>query len=221
MRLAQAAAFGLVVASLAAAPAAQAQRGRGGMLIGPWLGLNFASFSLSNVPASATSRTGLRIGGELQRTLSPELFLRLGAFYSMRGSDGTSQGSSFTIKLNYIEVPVLLGYRFAIQGSQIEPYVMAGGQFALKTGCTYEAPGQTLDCDTAISQQNFGTGVSSFDVGLNFGGGVAIPAGRGRIMVDLRYLVGLVNALKAPQGNASIKNVGFTLGAGYMIPFGD
>jgi len=220
MRIARVAALGLVVA-VAVAPAAGAQKVKGGgseMYVGPWAGLNFASFSVTNLPgATFGSYTGFAIGGELQRTLSPNIFLRVGAFYSMRGSELTDQsgGGSVTIKLSYIEIPAVVGYSFAMQGSSVQPYVMAGGQFAFKASCSVEGGGVSVDCDTAL-----GGSVSGTDLGLTFGAGVAFPAGSGRVMVDARYLIGLTNLVSAITTDQTIKNQGFTITAGYMIPVG-
>lgn len=212
MKFGRFAAVGLVLA-LAAAPA-QAQKGKSGsaMEIGPWIGLNFASFSTSNLAGTTfSSRTGLTIGGALERTFSPVLFLRVGAFYSMRGAD--APGGS--VKLNYIEIPAMLGYRFAIQGSKVAPYVMAGGQFGIKASCKVEGGGVSEDCDTGL-----GTSVTGTDIGVTFGGGVGFPAGSGTIKVDARYLVSFTNLISSATTSSTIKNQGFTIAAGYMIPFG-
>jgi hypothetical protein len=207
------AAVGLVLV-LAAAPA-QAQKGKSGggtMLIGPWIGLNFASFSTSNLAGTSfSSRTGLAIGGQWERSFNPNLFLRIGAFYSMRGSSVTGG----TIKLNYIEFPAVLGYRFAIQGSKVAPYVMAGGQFGIKASCTAEGGGVSEDCDTGL-----GTKVTGTDIGVTLGGGVGFPMGSGTIKADVRYLISFTNLISSATTTSTIKNEGFTIAAGYMIPFG-
>jgi hypothetical protein len=212
MRFRLFAAVGLVLV-LAAAPA-QAQKGKssGTMLIGPWIGLNFASFSTSNLAGTSfSSRTGLAIGGQWERSFNPNLFLRIGAFYSMRGASATGG----TIKLNYIEFPAVLGYRFAIQGSQVAPYVMAGGQFGIKASCTAEGGGVSEDCDTGLT-----TKVTSTDIGVTLGGGAGFPVGTATIKVDVRYLISFTNLISSASTTSTIKNEGFTIAAGYMIPIG-
>jgi opacity protein-like surface antigen len=218
MRMARTAALGLAFA-VAVAPAGYAQKAKaGGMLIGPWAGLNFATFSATNLTGiTFSSRTALTVGGELERTLSPDLFLRVGAFYSMRGSSADVGGTSGTVKLNYIEIPVMLGYRFAMQGSRVSPYVMAGGQFGIKAGCTVESAGTSLDCNNPNA---LGADVTSTDIGITFGGGVGFPAGSGTIKVDARYLISFTNLISAATTSSTLKNVGFTIAAGYMFPIG-
>lgn len=168
---------------------------------------------VSLLPGGFT-HTGFALGGQLQRVLAPNIFLRVGALYSMRGGTGTQGGTPFTVKANYLEFPVVVGYDFAVQGSQMMPYVMAGGQFALKMSCNTESGGVSQDCNIGL-----GGTVSSTDIGLTGGAGVGFAAGRGTIKVDVRYLLGLTNGISSVAG-AELKNKGFTIAAGYMVPFG-
>jgi outer membrane protein with beta-barrel domain len=222
MSLGRSVAIGVLTAALVFAPAAQAQKGKLGETapwqIGPFVGVNFASLSLTNFSGvTSSSHTGFAIGGEVERTLNPSLFLRVGAFYSMRGSDLSGNGSTATVKLNYIEIPAVLGYRFAISGSQISPYVMAGGQFGIETGCTVDSNGSSVACSDPTA---LGGNVSGTDIGLTFGGGVGFKAGSGDIKVDIRYLVGFTNLISSVSTSSTMKNTGFTIAAGYMVPIG-
>lgn len=222
MPFARVAAVGLVIATVVAAPAVQAQKdkdkGEGeGLLVGPSVGLNFAGFNASGISGVTFSgHAGLAIGGEVEHGLGSQLFLRVGLVYSMRGSafDATgSGGGTGTIKLNLIEVPAMVGYRFAT-GTRVVPYVMGGAQLGFKSGCTVEGGGTSADCNTSL-----GGTVPSTDVGLTFGGGVGLPAGSGTLKVDARYLVGLTNLVSA-AGSGSLKDKGVTLAVAYMFPLG-
>jgi hypothetical protein len=177
---------------------------------GPFVGANFATFGGSSASgAGFTSKTGLTAGLEVQHHLAPSLFLRFGALYSMRGADNSGGNTN----LNYIEIPVMLGYAFHMQGSRTRPYLLAGGQFAIKASCTISGAGA---CDAAL-----GTKVSSTDLGATFGAGVMFPAGqRGHVVVEGRYLVGLTNLVSSAGGGAELKNKGFTVDFGYMVPLG-
>lgn len=177
---------------------------------GPFVGLNFANFGGSSASGQGfTSKTGLTVGAELQHGLAQSLFLRVGALYSMRGANNASGNA----KLNYIEIPVMLGYTFNMQGSRTRPYVMAGGQFAFKASCTVSGLG---NCDAAL-----GTKVASTDLGITGGAGVMFPAGRrAHAVVEARYLAGLTNLISSAGAGAELKNKGFTVDVGYMMPFG-
>jgi hypothetical protein len=210
----------LAVAGLVAAPAvvnAQAPKpvtGRsssGGTMWGPFAAVNMTTAGGSDA-TGVSSRVGIAAGAQLQRTLAPSVFLRVAALYSMRGADFTG---GYSAKISYIEVPVMFGYEIPMQGSRVTPYVMAGGQLGIKVSCTVSGGGTSTDCDAAAQAAGVGK-PSSTDYGFNFGAGVGFPSGSGRLMIDGRYYFGLSKALSSQD----IKNRGFTIGVGYMIPLG-
>jgi opacity protein-like surface antigen len=184
-------------------------------MIGPWVGLNFATFGGSDASGAGT-HTGLTAGGQIQRALSPDLFVRLGALYSMRGEEE----SGVAVKLNYIEFPLVLGYQFPLQGSQVKPYVFGGGQFGFKASCSISGGGNSVDCDTFFQSVGASASVASTDIGITGGAGVGFPLGRGHVMVDARYYLGFTKLISSGGTSADLKNQGFTIAAGYMIPFG-
>jgi Outer membrane protein beta-barrel domain len=208
---------GILGAVTVLAPAARAQMKPGGIVIGPWLGLNFATFAATNVPnVTWSTRTGITLGAQIERVLSPTIFLRVGGFYSQRGSqfDGGGGGTG-SIKLSGIEFPVVLGYRFTSHSSPITPYVVVGGQVAFKTGCSAESNGGSEDCNSAL-----GSNVSGTDLGVTFGAGFGYRLHQATVMVDVRYLLGLTNGISSATTSSTLKNRGITVAAGYMVPFG-
>jgi hypothetical protein len=219
MTLVRAAALLVVGAGVALAAPAQAQVKPGGVVVGPWVGANFAPFAATNIPGVTwSSRTGLTLGAQLERALSATIFVRVGAFYTQRGSnfDASQQGAGTgAIKLSGVEFPLVLGYRFTSKTAPITPYLIAGGQFAFKTGCSAEESGGSTDCNTAL-----GSSISSTDLGVTFGAGFGYRTGRATVMVDVRYLLGLTNGISAATTSSTLKNRGITVAAGYMIPFG-
>ena len=155
----------LLLAAAAAGPLLGQAKGRssssmsaGTTMWGPFAGLNFANFGGSSASnAGFTSRTGFAAGLEVQRDMPSSLFFRIGALYSQRGANN-SNGNA---KLNYIEIPLLLGYNFKMQGSRAQPYVMAGGNFGIKASCSVSGSGSSTDCNTAL-----GSNVASTDIGV-------------------------------------------------------
>ena len=184
-------------------------------MIGPWVGLNLANFAGSDA-SGFSNHTGLTAGGQIQRAITPDFFIRLGALYSMRGAEV----SPVSVKLNYVEFPLVLGYQFPLQGSQVSPYVFAGGQFGFKASCDVSGGGTSADCETVFSSLGTSVTVASSDIGVTGGAGVGFPLGTGRLMVDARYYIGFTKLLTAAGVSADVKNKGFTFTAGYMIPFG-
>jgi len=216
MSFARVAAVGLVLGSLVAAPAAQAQKDKDkaeGLLLGAWVGVNFATFGGASA-TNVTTRTGVAFGGQAQFPLVQSVFLRLGLIYSMRGagSNGTPGG---TTALNYLEIPAEVGYQFPLKGSSIQPYVMVGAQLGIKSSCNITTGGTTTECNSYL-----GYSVAGGDIGARFGGGAAFPVGRAHLMVDLLYYAGFTNLIANAGAGAVLKNQGFTIGVGYMAPLG-
>jgi opacity protein-like surface antigen len=186
-------------------------------MIGPWFGVNFATLSGADV-TDASSHTGFAFGGQVQFRLGGA-FLRTGVAYSMRGArQNLGLGAVFTIKENYIEIPVLIGIEPHVAGS-IRPYVMAGGQLGIKASCKFEATSGGVTASLNCDDPQLGPPtpqLTATDFAAVAGAGVAIPVGRGRVTIDARYALGLQNIEK----DTKAKNRGFTIGIGYMVPLG-
>ena len=186
------------------------------VMIGPFVGLNYTTLSGDSVP-DAKSRVDFALGGQLDFSLATSGFFRTGLVYSRRGTKFTEQGLDFKIKLSYLEIPVLFGYRFPTSGG-VKPYVMGGGHLGIKVGCklelTSEGVTSSVDCDNRDVVE--GADFKSTDINLVGGGGILVPVGTSSLAFDLRYAYGLSSI----QKNEDVKNRGFTLGVGYMIPVG-
>jgi hypothetical protein len=207
----------VVALTVLAAPAVRAQ-GPGipiapRVTIGPYAGLNYTTF-YGGDSEGADSRMDFILGAQLDMGFGGAGLFRTGLLYSGRGAEQTESGVTGKFKLHYLEVPVLLGYRFGTTG--VHPYLNGGANLGIKTGCTIEGSsgGGTVsaDCDSDLVQAN----VSSFDLGVVGGGGLQIPVGTSDLTFDLRYTLGLTKI----SSDADIKNRGFTFGVGYMIPIG-
>lgn len=223
MKLARAALVVVVSAGMAAAPA-QAQIKKGDVMLGPWAGGNFSTVSVTGGPPgfSYPTLTAATVGLQLQRALTPAVFLRIGGFYSGRGSKvqaSTGAGTvSGTINVNYIEFPLVIGFRLANPAARFSPYVTAGEQTAFESGCTVSVVGASADCNSTLG----GSAITSVDVGLTVGAGFDYSTGKGRtVMVDARYLDGLTNLISTTGTSVgtvpTIKNRGITLAIGYMF----
>ncbi len=181
---------------------------------GPFAAVNMTTFGGSDVD-NAKNRMAFGFGVDLERTFSAAGFFRTGLHYAMRGAKADEGGVDMTFKLNYVEVPLILGYRFPTQG-KVHPYVMGGGHFGFNVGCEVEGSQggttATIECD----DPQLDIDVSSTDFGALAGGGLSFAVGANTMSVDLRYSLGL----KEIAPDSDTKNRGFTLGVGYMIPLG-
>lgn len=102
------------------------------------------------------------------------------------------------VNLNYLEVPVLAKVSLG------PIYVNAGPSIGLMV----TKDGEAL--------REYGSKVNKIDFGVQMGGGLAIPAGPGKMIVDARYYLGLNDIGKS----IDLKNRGFMASLGYAIPLG-
>ncbi len=182
-----------VLALPALAPAAQAQTTfglRAGLNVSDLTGddallgdtdprLGFSGGVFANVPVG---RSGLYV--------QPEVL------YSMKGVTDGASGSDDEIQLDYVEVPLLLGFATPVTDSGLMVGGYAGPAIAFKVR---ERPDAGVDL------------FESTDVGAAFG----VTVGAGAFGVDGRYTLGLTDAFK-PDG-ISLRNGAFTIGATYRF----
>lgn len=148
-------------------------------------------------------RLGVVAGATVDVPLSPTLGARIEALYAQKGyrletrftdantPDPTFIEGSLTVKLDYLEVPVLLNVMVPMQ-SGLEIGVQAGvvPAFLINDGigCSgFDA--SEVDICADIDDENEDLGFDSFDLGAAAGATV----GAGPFAVDLRYTYGLID----------------------------
>ena len=182
--------------------------------IGPVLGLNYTTFTGSDAKG-AEYKPDVYVGGLVDFTLGVNGMFRTGLVYAGRGAKESDQGVTGKVKLHYLEIPLMLGYRFGMPGAA-RPYVMGGGHVGFKTGCSLEASQGGVSASVACDDPNADLKVESTDVAVTGGAGVAIPAGTSSLDLHVAYAYGLTKLVS----DANTKNAGFTLAVAYMIPIG-
>lgn len=152
------------------------------------LGLNVASVhSDAAILDGSDSRTGLDVGAVIgtRLTSAAPLYFETGLSYTEKGGKGTYQGNKFTYRLDYLELPLVLKYKYAVSPDvKIEPF--AGGYLALGVGGKIknygarEAYSSFSDDDAAFKR---------FDGGLRIGCGASFDM----LYLGLSYDIGLAN----------------------------
>jgi hypothetical protein len=144
--------------------------------VGILAGVNLAKLSGGDI-ADASNRTGFVGGLFVTLHFAGGFAIEPEALYTMQGSK--FKDTDFTVKLDYISVPVLLRYDFKTPG--VHPYIFAGPTFSFKAKCQVTQDGDSADCsdDTEITPK-------SFDIGATGGAGVAF----GKLSVSARYTAG-------------------------------
>lgn len=184
------------------------------IMFGPFAGMNYTTVYGSDI-SGADSRTAFAAGGQLDFTLSANGLFRTGLIYSGRGFEATDQGITGTLKISYLEIPLLLGYRFPTSGG-MRPYLLGGAQIGFKVGCDIEGSDAGQSISFPCDDPDFGADFSSTDVAAVGGAGLALPLGVNNLTIELRYALGLQKIAK----DSNLKNKGFTLGVGLMVPVG-
>jgi hypothetical protein len=199
-----------VVAMVARAGAARAQ------MVHDWgitAGLNIAKFGGPDA-GNASNRYDFMLGLSHLHSLTPTFGLQPELLYSRQGSKITENGTEATVKLSYIEVPVLAKFSFPMSGSgpnDAKPAIYVGPYAAFKISCDIEGTdsGVTVsgDCD------KFDIKAKSYDFGLVGGAGVDF----GALNVFARYSFGLVKLDDSATDQQDVKNRVITVGGRWSI----
>lgn len=150
------------------------------------LGLNVATVNSDDSRLDGGSaKTGLNIGAVAGFLLTPSVpvYLETGLYYSERGGKGYVEGSKFTYSLNYLKVPIVVKYKYDIDGSfSVQPF--AGGYLALGVS------GKVKNYDERETYSSFSENFfKRFDGGLKIGCGAEYNV----IYAELGYDLGLAN----------------------------
>ena len=162
-------------------------------LFGAMGGLNFAKLS-GEIPFSGGAEFGQThttfvVGGFARLRLSPIFGVEPEILYSRQGSDAAEYGgieNPVTVKLDYLEVPVLAVLTVPVRSNSVAPSLYAGPALAVRLSCTAEEDPAEGDATEDCSDD-----LKSTDFGLVLGGDVEIRLGRYSLLVGARYELGL------------------------------
>ncbi|HEY4303756.1 MAG TPA: porin family protein [Gemmatimonadaceae bacterium] len=172
-------------------------------------GANFATLSESE---GADMRTGLVAGIGMIKPISAGWAFQPELTYSMKGAKTSESGVTGTVKLSYLEVPLLL--RYEVEGGEVRPFFHAGPALALKLSCDVEASSGSATASESCSDA--GADAKSFDIGLMFGGGLAFKQMNHTFSVGVRYNLGLVDI----ADNSTSKNRVLSVVGTFEWPWG-
>ena len=197
----------LVAAAMLLSMGVKAQSEVGSWSFQPKLGINLATMTDDE---GADTRVALVGGAEFEYQSSKQFSLSFGALYSQQGCKASSNGLTGTIKMDYVNIPVLANF-----------YVAKG--FALKVGIQ---PGILVNDKVKVSyggaSAEIGIKESFRDIGIDADVKsfvLAVPLGLSyefsNILLDARYNIGVSKAISA-EGESTKHNV-FQLTVGYKF----
>jgi hypothetical protein len=163
-------------------------------VVGVHSGLHFATFGgpdIEDVKRLLTTTGGLYI----VKPLSSSISLRPEVLFSPKGAKASLEGLDASIRLTYVDVPVLL--QFEPRGNPgVRPLLHAGGAFAYNFGCSVKAQveggeSQTIKCNEGDFFEPASTELSAI-----VGGGLSFPINGRRLTVGGRYQHGFTEIAK-------------------------
>ena len=181
---------------------AMAQHEVGSFTLQPKVGINFANMTNMNKPSM---RVGLAAGLEAEYYASDIVSVSLGAIYSMQGCKAKNEYVKETLKLDYINVPILANV-----------YVVPG--LAVKLGIQ---PGFCINkkIDVEISTGHEASGKLSKDEVKGFD--LSIPVGISyefaNFQLDARYNFGLTKAIDVVKDSPKNSVIQVTLGYKFQL----
>lgn len=190
---------------LLATVASHAQQAVGTVTLQPKVGINIAS--LTNTDGS-DPRIGPAAGAELEYQVSDIVSLSGGVLYSMQGVKEKDNGVSATVKLDYINIPILANV-YVTKGLAvklgIQPGFMVNDKFKVASG---SASGE-VSFEDAMKAAGTDASLKKFDF--------SIPVGLSyeykNVVLDARYNWGLTKVIDG----VDTKNSVFQITLGYKF----
>jgi hypothetical protein len=177
---------GLLVAPLLGTAAAQSAAPTPSARFGITLGVNSSTLGGSDAK-DAKRRTGIMAGVLLVAPVTPVFAIQPELLYTMKGAKFEDTGVTGTLKMNYIEIPVLARFEMPSSGG-VKPFFYVGPSISFKLSCdvTAEFQGQSesASCDDpTIGEAN----VKSVDYGALVGAGLAFDVSGRAFTLGVRY----------------------------------
>lgn len=174
-------------------------------------GLSFASIRGKDVEEEW--KAGLRFTGGcfLTLTLNNTLALQPEILYSMKGSqwEETFEGETFraSLKLSYLEIPLLAKFFLLKKSKALAPSFFIGPSLSFKFG------GKTRFEWAGEAEEEEIKDMKITDFGLIFGGGLDFSLGRRKMLLDIRYSLGMISIFEHEE----MKNHAFAVLFGYFF----
>lgn len=186
----------LAVVAMMVSAATFAQNEVGQLTIQPKVGVNIANITDA---VGADPRIGLAAGAEFEYGITDNIGLSAGVLYSMQGAKASEESVDYTLKLDYLNVPILANF-YVAKGLALKLGVQPG--FKLSSKVKGEASGVTAELEVE-------DGVKSIDL--------SIPVGLSyqyqNIVFDARYNWGVTKIID----DADSKNSVFQITVGYKF----
>lgn len=214
-----------------------AQSGWAKPAFGVRAGLNLANVSVDPDPGiDLKMKAGFMIGGSGELSISPSNTMTIGAdvMYVQKGTkvsdEASEQVDGYYVNYKYestasIDELVIAPF-FAVRfpSGKVTPFLRGGPELGINVSAK-EKYERTFETDIPGYESGSESGTddienwSSTNFSLNLGGGIAIPSGKGEIVIEARYNLGLLNMdtykEEAGEEDTTVKTNGIQIMVGY------
>lgn len=185
----------LAVVAMMVSAATFAQNEVGQLTIQPKVGVNIANITDAD---DADPRIGLAAGAEFEYGLTDNIGLSAGVLYSMQGAKTTEDGADCTLKLDYLNVPILANF-YVAKGFAVKLGVQPGFKLSSKAKAKVFGASAELDVD----------GIKSVDLSIPVG----VSYQYQNIVFDARYNWGVTKIVEDSDSKHSV----FQITVGYKF----
>lgn len=173
-----------------------AQHAVGTFTIQPKVGLNLANVTKGD----GDIRVGAVAGAEFEYQISDIFSLSAGALYSMQGCKGEVEGYDATVKLDYLNIPILANV-YVAKGLAVKLGIQPGFNVTSKASVEKSGTKVTTDLD----------GIESVDFSIPIGLSYEIN----NFVIDGRYNLGVSKIMDGSDSKNSVFQ--FTLGYKFAL----
>ncbi len=181
---------------------AMAQHEVGSFTLQPKVGINFANMTNMNKPSM---RVGLAAGLEAEYYASDIVSVSLGAIYSMQGCKAKNEYVKETLKLDYINVPILANV-YVVPGLAVKLGIQPG--FCINKNIDGE-----FSTGEEASEKLTKDDVKGFDLSIPVG----LSYEFANFQLDARYNFGLTKAINVEKDSPKNSVIQVTLGYKFQL----
>ena len=184
-----------------------AQNAVGSWSLQPKAGINLATMTNDD---EAKTRIAFVAGAELEYQATPLLSVSAGALYSQQGADADSQGMNGTVKMDYVNIPILANFNVA-KGFAVKVGIQPGFLVNDKVKVTSNGVSAEVGLKEVYKAAGVDADISSLDFAIPLG----ISYEFSHVVLDARYNLSLAKAISA-YGESTRHSV-FQITLGYKF----
>ena len=185
-----------------------AQNEVGTLSVTPKIGLNAANMTTFE---KSDYRVGFTAGAELGYQVIPDFTVSVAAMYSQQGTKAHTEWSDGTIKLDYLNLPIMANYYWDY-GITLK----VGLQPSINLSAKGTINGQKSECDLdGASIDEYGNKILLRPVMVSLPVGISYET-KSNLVFDLRYNIGITDAIRF--NNKRSTNFVLQLTVGYKLP---